>query len=214
MEIYYHDSLPSTHKRLEAGLRSKEIFPPTALVADMQTAGVGSRGNIWKGEKGNLYLSFSLYKESLPKDLPLASTSIYFSYIMSDLLKSLGSKVWLKWPNDFYIDDKKIGGTITTVISDEYILCSMGINLKYAPSEFKILDINIEKKTLIEEYFLKLKQVIFWKDVFSQYEVEFKKSRCFFYTDSTSGKKVSLKDAHLLEDGSIMIENKKVYSLR
>ena len=214
MEIHYHDSLPSTHKALEQGLRSKKFSPPLALVAEIQTAGIGSRGNVWQGEKGNLYLSFCLFKDDLPDDLPLASISLYFSSIMIGLLKELGSEVWLKWPNDFYIDDKKIGGTISSVISDEFVLCSMGINLKYAPKEFKIIDINIEKNVLIKKYFLKLKQVIFWKDIFSQYQIEFEKSRYFFYTDRTSGKKVSLRDALLLEDGSIMIENKKVYSLR
>lgn len=214
MEILYHDSLPSTHRFLEEGLRAKKLAPPLAIIANRQTEGIGSRGNAWKGLEGNLFLSFCLSKSDLPSDLPLASTSIYFSSIMIELLRELGSKVWLKWPNDFYMGDKKIGGTITSVISDSFILCSMGINLKNAPKDFEIIDINIEKNVLIEKYFLKLKQVIFWKDVFRQYEIEFKKSRCFFYTDSTSGKKVSLKNATLLEDGSIMIDNRRIYSLR
>ncbi len=126
----------------------------------------------------------------------------------------MGSKVWLKWPNDFYIDDKKVGGTITARIADKFLLCSMGINLKSAPEKFEKIDINIERNLLIEKYFLKLKQVIFWKDVFRQYEIEFEKSRCFFYTDVKSDKKVSLEGAQLLEDGSIMIENRRIYSLR
>jgi len=214
LEILYHDSLPSTHRFLEEGLRAKKLTPPLAIIANRQTEGIGSRGNAWKGLEGNLFLSFCLPKSDLPSDLPLASTSIYFSSIMIELLKELGSKVWLKWPNDFYIGDKKIGGTITSIISDSFVLCSMGINLKNAPKDFEIIDINIEINVLIEKYFLKLKQVIFWKDVFRQYEIEFEKSRCFFYTDSASGKKVSLAHATLLEDGSIMIENRRIYSLR
>jgi BirA family biotin operon repressor/biotin-[acetyl-CoA-carboxylase] ligase len=150
----------------------------------------------------------------LPDDLPLASASIYFSFIMMATLKALGSKVWLKWPNDFYIDSKKIGGTITGVISGDIILCSMGINLKNAPKEFEIIDINIKKDVLIEKYFLKLKQVIFWKDIFSQYQIEFEKSRHFFYTDTKQKKRMPLSEAILLEDGSIMIENQRIYSLR
>jgi len=214
LEIVYHDSLPSTHRYLEEHLRKKSLRTPIAIVADRQTAGVGSRGNAWKGLKGNLYLSFCLPKADLPSDLPLASTSIYFSFIMIDVLRELDSDVWLKWPNDFYIGDKKVGGTITTVIFDEIVLCSMGINLKNAPKDFQIIDINIEKNLLIERYFLKLKQVIFWKDVFRQYQIEFEKSKCFFYTDRALNKKVSLQGAILMEDGSIMIENRRVYSLR
>ena len=214
LEIVYHDSLPSTHRFLEEALRKKKLTPPLAIVADTQSEGVGSRGNVWQGLEGNLFLSFSLLKESLPSDLPQASTSIYFSSIMIEVLRELGSEVWLKWPNDFYIKDKKIGGTITSLISDEFVLCSMGLNPKNAPGNFEIIDINIEKNVLIEKYFLKLKQVIFWKDIFRQYEIEFEKSRCFFYTDSISGKKVSLENVTLLEDGSIMIENRRIYSLR
>ncbi len=214
LEIVYHDSLPSTHRFLEEGLRSKRLTPPLAIISEIQTEGVGSRGNVWKGLEGNLFLSFCLSKDSLPTDLPQASTSIYFSFIMIELLREFGSQVWLKWPNDFYIKDKKIGGTITALISGEFVLCSMGINLKNAPKEFEIIDINIEKNVLIEKYFLKLKQVIFWKDIFRQYEIEFEKSRSFFYTDSESGKKVSLRYAALLEDGSIMIESRRIYSLR
>ncbi len=214
MEISYHDSLPSTHHYLEEQLREKTLFPPIAIVAREQYAGVGSRGNNWEGLDGNLFLSFSLYKNTLPCDLPLASTSIYFSFIMIEMLKEMGSAVWLKWPNDFYLKDKKIGGTITRVIGDEIILCSMGLNLKKAPENFEIIDINIEKKELLENYFLKLKQVPTWKHVFRQYEVEFEKSRHFFYTDLKHQKKVPLSKATLLDDGSIMIEQRRIYSLR
>ncbi len=214
MEIIYHDKLPSTHRYLEEALRAQHLKPPVAIIAHTQTQGVGSRGNAWQGLEGNLFLSFALSKEQLPADLPQASASIYFSFIMIALLRELGSQVWLKWPNDFYIKDKKIGGTITSLIRDEFVLCSMGLNLKNAPKDFEILDINIEKKSLIEKYFLKLKQVIFWKNIFRQYKIEFEKSRCFFYTDLASEKKVSLEHATLLQDGSIMIGKRRIYSLR
>jgi len=214
LEIHYHDTLPSTHRTLEEGLRAKTLVPPLAIVAHHQTDGIGSRGNAWQGLDGNLFLSFCVTKDTLPHDLPLASTSIYFSSIMIGVLKALDSSVWLKWPNDFYVDDKKVGGTITSVIRSDIVLCSMGINLHKSPDDFATIDINIEKNVLIQSYFLKLKQVIFWKDIFRQYQIEFEKSRHFSYTDSESKKRVPLSDAVLLEDGSIMIDNKRIYSLR
>ena len=214
MEIVYHDSLPSTHQYLKEALEKQKLKAPLAIVAKKQTDGVGSRGNRWEGAEGNLYLSFCIHKESLPDDLPLASSSIYFSAIMKEILKSEGSKVWLKWPNDFYLSDKKVGGTITALISQNILLCSMGLNLKSAPKEFETIDINIEKNRLLEMYFLKLKQVISWKEIFSQYQIEFEKSRSFFYTDREKSEKVSLQEASLLEDGSIMIAQQRIYSLR
>jgi hypothetical protein len=47
----------------------------------------------------------TLSKKDLPADLPLASTSIYFSFIMKKRLESMGEALWLKWPNDFYIQN-------------------------------------------------------------------------------------------------------------
>jgi BirA family biotin operon repressor/biotin-[acetyl-CoA-carboxylase] ligase len=214
LEIHYHKSLDSTHLFLEKALKEKSLKPPVAIVSDTQIAGVGSGENSWNSLDGNLFLSFSVDKSTLPVDLPISSASIYFSYLMKEVLLDLGSKVWLKWPNDFYIKDKKIGGTITRLISGDIVLCSMGINLKFAPKNFDILDINVKKNRLLDLYFLKLKQDIFWKKIFSIYEIEFEKSKQFTYYDKYAQKRVSLKDAILNDDGSITIEDRKVYSLR
>ena len=214
MEIVYHDSLPSTHRFLEAGIRDGSLSAPLAIIADKQTEGIGSRGSAWQGGEGNLFLSFCFAKNSLPSDLPLASISLYYAWLMKSVLKDFGSKVWLKWPNDFYLRDKKVGGAITTVISDKVILVSLGINIMSAAKEFETIDIKVEKSELIEKYFLKLKEVIFWKDIFSQYQIEFEKSKRFFYTDKSTKKKMPLSKAVLLEDGAIMIDNKRIYSLR
>jgi BirA family biotin operon repressor/biotin-[acetyl-CoA-carboxylase] ligase len=214
LEIYYLEKLDSTHLFLERALRENNLKAPVAIVANKQTNGVGSGDNSWHSEEGNIFLSFAIKMDKLPSDLPMASASIYFSFIMKELLVELGSKVWLKWPNDFYIQDKKIGGTITKLISKDLLLCSMGINIKSSPKDFDILDINVKKNRLLDLYFLKLKQDIFWKNIFSNYEIEFVKSKNYSYFDRVLSKRVSLKDATLNSDGSIMIENRKVYSLR
>ncbi len=214
MEIKYFDELPSTHTYLIEKLKNDEITSPCAILANRQTQGIGSRGNSWEGMDENLFLSFCIKKESLPSDLPIASMSIYFAYQLKELLEQLGSSVWLKWPNDFYIDDKKVGGMITSVIKDEIVICSVGINLKKAPKKFQIIDINIDNIELTKKYLSSLKSVIFWKEIFRKYQVEFNKSRHFFYYDEEVKKKVSLEDAKLLEDGSIVLNHKRKYSLR
>ena len=53
---------------------------------------------------------------------------------------------------------------------------------------------------------------ISWKQIFSKYLIEFEKSRVF--NTHIDGELTSLRDAILLNDGSIMIKDKKVYSLR
>ena len=209
--IYWFESLPSTHLYLTQALREGTLLAPCAIGTFIQTEGVGSRGNRWIGEKGNLFFSFCVKEEHLPKDLPLASVSIYFSSLMKNVLEDLGSEIWLKWPNDFYEHDKKIGGMITTKIGDN-IVGSVGLNLVTAPLEFGVLDVKISPRPLAELFVTEIQKSESWKKVFSKYKIEFDKNRSFsFHLD---GKLVSLKDALLCDDGSIELENKKVYSLR
>ena len=107
MEIIYLDEIDSTQNFLIKKIKEKQVLPPVAVIANIQKNGIGSRGNSWIGEFGNLFLSFALTLDELPKDLPIQSSSIYFSYILKDVLFKKGSKIWLKWPNDFYIKSKK-----------------------------------------------------------------------------------------------------------
>ena len=209
--IHWFDELPSTHRYLIEALREGTLLAPYGIGASIQTDGVGSRGNQWIGEEGNLFFSFCVEEKHLPLDLPLASVSIYFASLMKDVLDERGSKTWLKWPNDFYRDDKKIGGMITTKIGST-IVGSIGVNIRCAPENFGVLDINIEPYHLAQLLIQKVEQKISWKKVFSKYKIEFDKNRNFsFHLD---GKLVSLADAVLCDDGSIELENKKVYSLR
>ncbi len=214
LEIIYLKEITSTHKILIEGLDDGSFTSPVALCAEVQTSGVGSRGNSWQAGEGNLFLSFCLDIDSLPLDLPKNSMSIYFSYVLKKVLAEFGSKVFLKWPNDFYLGDKKIGGMITKTIKNKIVVCSVGINLKSAPENFAIIDINIDKILLLKSLFLKLKEDILWKDIFIEYQVEFRQSQCFLYYDEIQKKKISLKSARLQKDGSIELNGRKVYSLR
>ena len=81
LKIIYLKEIDSTHKYLIENLKNNNISTPIAIVSDIQTNGFGSRGNSWDSLEGNLFLSFSLNIDDLPNDLPLQSTSIYFSYI-------------------------------------------------------------------------------------------------------------------------------------
>ena len=211
METYWFKTLPSTHKYLVENIKSKNITPPCVVGADFQSDGVGSRGNSWLGSEGNLYFSFCVEEKHLPKDLKLESISIYFSYLLKEVLYELGSKTWIKWPNDFYLQNDKIGGAITTKIKDT-IIGSIGINILHAPEEFGTLDIQIPAQKLVQLFIKKLEENISWKNVFSKYKIEFQNSLEF--TFHLEGKKKSLADAKLLDDGSIEVDNKKIYSLR
>ncbi len=211
MEILRLKEVDSTHTYLKDYIKQNGYKNSLCVVTDYQTNGIGSRGNSWQGVKGNLFFSFVVQKNDLPNDLPLQSTSIYFSYILKSLLKDFGSKVWLKWPNDFYIEDKKIGGTITSMTKD-LIFCGIGMNLINVEEKFGKLDIPINSHILLESYMNEVEKQISWKQIFSQFKIEFELSKKFHAT--VNNQKVTLQDAVLNDDGSVYLNNEKVFSLR
>ncbi|RXJ99378.1 biotin--[acetyl-CoA-carboxylase] ligase [Arcobacter sp. CECT 8989] len=211
MEIINLKEVDSTHTYLKELIKKDGFTNAICVSADYQSNGIGSRGNSWEGKEGNLFFSFVISKNDLPDDLQLQSASIYFSYILKEVLQSQGSKLWLKWPNDFYIDNKKIGGTITTATKD-LLYCGIGLNLEHINSDFGVLDIKIDKMYILKLYFKSLEKKSSWKEIFNYFQIEFQKSRK--YKATIENKKISLENAILNSDGSIQIDDKKVFSLR
>ncbi len=211
MQIHSLESVDSTQRYLLDALKEGTLSAPICVTATRQEAGKGSRGNSWSGLEGNLFFSFAISKDELPADLKLESASIYFTYILKELLTELGSSLWLKWPNDFYLGEKKIGGAITNLYK-ETLVCGIGLNTKMAPEGFSKLDIEISNETLLEQYFDAMKICPTWKKIFRNYEVEFVKSRNFFTHSGET--KLSLAQARLLEDGSIECDGQRIFSLR
>ena len=211
LQIRFLDRVDSTQTYLKELIKENKVSLPYAVVSKIQTHGVGSRDNFWSGLDGNLFLSFALHIESLPKDLKLESASIYFAYILKEALAKLGSSVWLKWPNDFYIDDKKIGGMITNIVDDK-LICGVGINIVNAPENFAKLDLKISIDKLLNKYFKSIEKNVSWKQVFSKYELEFQSNKNFFTHNNNI--KISLENANLQDDGSIVVNDERIYSLR
>ncbi len=211
MQILSLNSVDSTQKYLKELIKQNSVQLPYAVTSNIQTAGIGSRDNTWKSLDGNLFLSFAFSLKDLPKDLKLESASIYFAYILKETLKELNSSLWLKWPNDFYINDKKIGGMITNIFNNT-LICGVGLNIENGYENFDKLDIKIDKNKLIELYFQNIKKNYSWKQIFSNYELEFYRNKFFFtYNENL---RISLEDASLQNDGSIIINGKRIYSLR
>ena len=211
MEILSFSHLASTQKYLVEKLREETLHASVAVIATEQSAGIGSRANEWSGGEGNFFVSIAIAIEDLPEDLPLSSVSIYFSYIMKKVLLELGENIWLKWPNDFYKNDDKVGGTITQKVNNT-LVCGIGINLKKSQNGYSALQSDISPQKLLDYYIKALEKFPSWKQIFSEYEIEFELSRKFSVHIENYQK--SLWDAQLCEDGSLIIGGNKVYSLR
>ncbi len=212
MQIRLLEEVGSTQEWLKNAYKEKMVMPPFAVYAKRQTQGVGSRGNSWIGQEGNLFLSLLIERTALPEDLPMESASIYFACLLKEVLQERGSKCWIKWPNDFYIESKKIGGMITTIVG-ESLICGVGLNLVAAPKGFSVLDVEMSAEEIVKRFLENVEKKISWKQVFRKYSVEFYKNKSF-YTHVDKNTRVSMQSAVLNDDGSITINGERIYSLR
>lgn len=201
------DSLPSTQIYLLEKLKSNELKAPVLVLAKNQSAGIGSRGNIWEGAKSALTFSLALNASDLPKDLPMQANALYLGFLFKEVLKELGSQTWLKWPNDLYLGGQKIGGVLVNVYKGMRV-CGIGVNR--VSTKWACLDIGASDDWIIEGFLKKIEENLFWGEVLSKYALEFHRSNSFSFHNDW-GEAVSLKDAELLEDGRILIKD-KIYS--
>lgn len=79
---------------------------PVLLVAQQQTAGRGRLGRPWQSQAGES-LTFSLGMLLNPADWAGLSLAVGVC-----LAEALHPQVRLKWPNDLWLDDRKLGGIL------------------------------------------------------------------------------------------------------
>lgn len=133
-EIVRLRTVPSTmdalHDLAEAGAPAG-----TAVVADEQTAGRGSRGRTWTSPPGGLWLSVL----SRPASPELELLSLRAGLAVAELLGELGAgdRIRIKWPNDLMLDDRKAGGILCEArwqgTSPAWVVIGLGLNVRNAP---------------------------------------------------------------------------------
>jgi BirA family transcriptional regulator, biotin operon repressor / biotin---[acetyl-CoA-carboxylase] ligase len=84
----------------------------TIILAEEQSSGQGLAGNKWWSEKGlNLTYSIILTPEFLPVDMQFYLSRITCISIVT-ALQSFLPGLSIKWPNDIYHENKKLGGIL------------------------------------------------------------------------------------------------------
>ena len=82
------------------------------ITADYQTAGRGQRGNTWEAMPGkNLLFSLVLKPDSLSASEQFVICEL-ISVALSHALSAYTEDIRIKWPNDIYFRDQKLGGIL------------------------------------------------------------------------------------------------------
>lgn len=92
--------------------RLAELTSGDACIAEYQQAGRGRRGRQWVSPFGaNLYLSMFWRLEQGPA--AAMGLSLVIGIVMAEVLQHLGAEqVRVKWPNDLYLNDRKLAGIL------------------------------------------------------------------------------------------------------
>ncbi|MGB6083579.1 biotin--[acetyl-CoA-carboxylase] ligase [Moheibacter sp.] len=138
MEIYHFESLPSTNSKL-LELSKKNAKSWTVVSTFEQTAGKGYSGNQWTSEPNkNIAVSVLIKSELNYSEL------IYFNQwlcnTVAEYLKRFSDEVYVKWPNDIIIHNKKVCGIlIETHRSESQLNIISGIGVNVNQTDFKLL---------------------------------------------------------------------------
>lgn len=110
----------------------------TVLVADVQTAGYGRRGNVWQSLPGNLMATVILTPEKpLTEVSQLAFVAaLAIGHAIKPFLRPDVVMAY-KWPNDIMLNGEKVCGCLveTEQLLDAplYVLLGIGLNIRQAP---------------------------------------------------------------------------------
>ena len=104
------------------------------VIADRQTAGRGRRGRVWQSPRGeNLYMSMGL--ELQGGFAALDGLSLVLGVAVAEALEGFGARgVGLKWPNDIFASDAKLGGILVELQGELQegvvrVIAGIGINV-------------------------------------------------------------------------------------
>ncbi len=112
-----------------AALAAKGEPHGTAVIADVQTAGIGRQGHQWHSEdKGGLYLSIVLRREIEP-----ALTLALGLAVQRALYDVAEISTDLRWPNDVLLNNRKLAG-ILAQSTEGAVIAGIGLNVNQ--SEF------------------------------------------------------------------------------
>ena len=131
-KIEYFEKIDSTHKYAKK-IAFENEENGKIIIADMQTAGIGTKGRRWySGKEKNIAMSIILKPKTTIKQLEGLTIKIA-NCMKKSIYELYGFKLQIKEPNDLILNNKKICGILTEIntIGEKinYLIISIGFNV-------------------------------------------------------------------------------------
>lgn len=137
-KIEFYEEIDSTNTLLKNMICDKKN-DVSCVIAKSQTRGKGTQGRSFFSYNGGIYLSLKISPEMISSNSELV-TIVTAVAVLKAIKKITKIKCGIKWVNDIFLKDKKVGGILTEGEFDKstnklkYIIVGIGINL-FQPKE-------------------------------------------------------------------------------
>ena len=218
----YIESTNSTNDLLRQDMAVGEYW------TTYQTAGRGQQGNVWESEKGkNILLSMAVRPGiETVEPIPVRDgfrLTMAVSLGICEALDTIGVQAEVKWPNDIYVGDKKICGTLIESSIEgrffAYNIVGIGLNVNQrkwvgdAPNPTSIA-LETGKETELIAFHETLmeslqKRVRAWRDeqLKEQYMARlYRREGLFAYRETATGKRLEARIKDITDEGCLVLE--------
>ena len=134
--IIFHENMDSTNilaKELGAGGAAEG----TLVLAEKQNEGRGRRGRKWISPAYVNLLFSILLRPAVKAEQVFGMTMIMALAVVDAIYEISGLNSSIKWPNDIYINKKKLGGILTEFSMSrkvvDYVVIGLGLNVNWKP---------------------------------------------------------------------------------
>lgn len=145
----YHRVIDSTNRR--AGELARKGLPQgTVVIAEEQAEGRGRLQRPWHSPRGGIWFSLVLRPPIAPGQAPLLTLLTALGIIYA-LEGKLGVEPMIKWPNDIFLEGRKLAGILTEMDirgkKINHVVVGVGINAnldtRKFPGEFSPLAVSL-----------------------------------------------------------------------
>jgi len=136
--IKYYESTDSTNDAAK-DLALKGVPDGTVVVAEHQTKGKGRLKRSWLAPSGDNILFSVVFYPEIRIDLVFRLTMLASIAVVKAIRRICKVDAKIKWPNDVYINNKKVCGVLTEFSADfdsvQYAVVGIGLNVNFETSK-------------------------------------------------------------------------------
>jgi BirA family biotin operon repressor/biotin-[acetyl-CoA-carboxylase] ligase len=129
----HHDRTDSTNERARE-LAIEGAGSGTVVTASEQTAGRGRQGRRWSAPRDTALLYSAILR---PLDLRHLLLPLAVPIAVCEACESVAKvECKIKWPNDIWLEERKLGGILIEARPPEWAVIGVGVNVAIEPDEF------------------------------------------------------------------------------